>query len=745
MSCNRILVFALAALLILPVPAGAQEIESGRDPWALARRLLGYDAEFAIPLPTPLYDPGATTDFWVSKANAEAPVQISATLAGRTRNIYLWVEDGLSINLDTVQAFTVQVDQFLTTLRLRSIYGDPSVIPELGEVTDPTSLLTLPDIDRDPHLFIVYAADLGNNLYTVNTNDQLPQAIAPGGYSNQHETIFVNTSALPNTPLDSPAYLTVLSSAMYQLLAHEHVPGQDQWLKEASGDLLARLLEAPEVYPSSASTFMQQPNISLISPSSSASTLGVRGGQQIFLSYLLQRFGFPLLQQTFLQPGTGLEPLTAGLAAADLTDPVSGHTFTGDQLFAEFIAANVASYLVSQPFGDGRYVHLVAEMPPNIPPSGYVMDGRLDAAYADVDVSQYGTRYFYIANSQPASFNLTFNGQPVTHRLSMPADASPDNQFYWSGRLENQAATLTRTLDLSAVDAATLTFDVWYDLPQARSYGYVEVSTDDGATWTILESDQSSTDNRFGLAYGPGYTGVSSLDDPRPFPIIGVLLEEDGLTIREITPGGPASSSDLQAEDIIVGYDGHVWEGPPDVIGLVGRYEVGDTLELYVQRGNQRMSVPVVLGEHPSRFKLPDSVWLGQQVDLSDYAGQEILLRFEYISAPQGGGTGFAVDNIAVSEIDFTDDAEEETDWTLNGWQQVDNQVEQNFLVQYITSGTEATPPRVRQLISPASDVVDGEWRFDLLPEEIVVFTISGLNADTVLPAHFDIQFERAD
>ena len=179
---------------------------------------------------------------------------------------------------------------------------------------------------------------------------------------------------------------------------------------------------------------------------------------------------------------------------------------------------------------------------------------------------------------------------------------------------------------------------------------------------------------------------------------------------------------------------------PPDIIGLLGNYNPGDTVNLFVQRGNQTMTIPVVLGAHPTRVKPLDPVWVHQEVDLSPFVGQEVMLRFEYVSQPQGGGYGVAVDNIAIPELDYLDDAEGTQGWTLNGWQQVENQVAQKFLVQYISSGTQNKRPRVRPLIAPGDAATSGEWHFDIDAQEVVVFAISGLNNDTMLPAHFTLK-----
>jgi hypothetical protein len=738
------LFLVLMAAALLAVPAGAQDMDSPttRDPWALARRLLGFDAEYAIPDPTPLYRPGATAEFWVSKAGADTPTRILARLAAATGRIYLWVEDGRLYDARAMQDIAVELDRTFTTLRLRAVYGDPTIIPNIGRVPDPTSLLPLPDVDNDPHLFIVYAAELGDAPLIYNPQDSVPVEIAPGGYSNQHELLTVNLSALPDAPANNPAFTTLIIQGLYEYLAHQHTPDQDQWLKEALGVFVSRLLEAPQLRPNAAQNFMQNTNIPLLIPFSAINNGAIEGGQQLFLDYVVQRFGFPLVQNAFQQPGSALQPFDAALRAGDWIDPLTGGVPTGDQVFADFAVANIATYMVQQSFGDGRYIHQVAEVPTDTPPAAFVVQNAVNATYTDLGLAQYGTEYFVLAAAQPTRFTVTFTGQPETARLELPADADPANRFYWSGRGANQNTTLTRAFDLTGVQDAALTFDAWYDLPLGRSYAYITVSTDGGATWDILETDLSSAYNRYGLAYGPGYTGLSSYEGPRPFPVMGVLLGPDGITLSEITPDGPASRSDLQAGDVIIGYDGQTWPGVPDIIGLLANYDPGDTLNLYIQRGQQRLSVPVELGEHPTRVKLPDPVWVSQVVNLTPYVGQEILLRFEYISPPQGGGWGIAIDNIALPHIGYQDDAEGDGGWTLHGWQQIDNRVPQRFAVQAVLSGTETQPPRVRTLIAPGSADAQGEWRFSVQPQEIFALAISGLSgADTWQPGSFSLTF----
>jgi len=168
-------------------------------------------------------------------------------------------------------------------------------------------------------------------------------------------------------------------------------------------------------------------------------------------------------------------------------------------------------------------------------------------------------------------------------------------------------------------------------------------------------------------------------------------------------------------------------------------YEPGDTLDLYIVRNGDRLSVPVVLGEHPTIEIPPDPLWLSQSVDLSAYTGQDVLVRFEYISQPDASDAGMVIDNIAIPEIDYVDDAEAASDWDMHGWERIDNQVKQQFLVQYISSGGGPRAPRVRQLIEADDPAISGEWSFHIGPNELIIFAVSGINEDTHQPAHFDL------
>ena len=322
-------------------------------------------------------------------------------------------------------------------------------------------------------------------------------------------------------------------------------------------------------------------------------------------------------------------------------------------------------------------------------------------------------------------------------RLRLPAGQSPDDAFYWSGRAPNANPTLTRAVDLTGVREAALTFDAAWDLSNGWDYGYVSVSTDGGVTWTILPPTDASPLNRHGFAYGPGFTGISNPEGPRPFPALGVVIGSDGITAIEVPAGGPAAEAGIRPGDQIIGYDGEPWPGAPNVLGLLADYRPGDTLPLLIRRNNEPVEVPVVLGAHPTRVVEPEPLWLPQAVDLTPYAGQPILLRFETVTQPGRESTGLALDDLAIAAIDWSDDGTG-GGWTFDGWASTTNTLPQPWIVQAVTSGSRTDLASVHPLLGPA-DAPTGEWSFTLAPGETLLLAVSAVNADAARPATYDL------
>lgn len=77
--------------------------------------------------------------------------------------------------------------------------------------------------------------------------------------------------------------------------------------------------------------------------------------------------------------------------------------------------------------------------------------------------------------------------------------------------------------------------------------------------------------------------------------------------------------------------------------------------------------------------------WIQQEVDLSQYAGQSILIRFEYVTDGAIHEQGFVIDDIAIPELGYFDDAEGgDAGWLAAGFARTGQAIPQQFIVQQI-------------------------------------------------------------
>lgn len=727
----------IISLLLLVAPVYAQEPSLDRDPAALAQQLLGYDGSPNIPELFPAYNLGDSTQFWVSKANQDTPTQITAELAAETNQVYVWVEEGIHYDPEKLVTSTQTLDVIFSILRATENQGSIITIPRTPEELNMLSLLRLPDVDNDPHIYILFARNLIDDRFIIfNPNNSLPVSLAPGSYTNQHEMLIVNTSVVPpDLKLDNDLYVNAITQEFYSMLTFYNTPGQAPWLREAFSNytllqLVQSGLTAERIQP-----FLSAPYTSLTQANNSAAD----GAGQLFLQYVQQRLGSTIFTELYNEPGMGLTALDQVLAREQINDLNTGLPVTADDIFADFVMTN----MLNSPIGDGRFAY-----------AG--LQGDITAAVASVvqdnfnfqtevqRVPQLGTFYMALTATAPASFTLYFNGQDSTGRLAMPSEA--DNHFYWSGNGLNQATSLTRSFDLTGVTQATLNFDAWYTLTAGQNYAYVQVSEDGGLTWDSLNASNTVNTNPYGLAYGPSFTDMSNTDPIRPYPYLGIELEQDGLTIATLADDSPAGVAGLTKGDIITGHDGKVWDEQSNLNTLISEHNAGDTINLYIKRGSKFFSTDVVLGADPELIFRRNSLWLPQTIDLSAYAGRQIQIRFQYISVAEVQDYGFAVDNISLPEINFSDDAESGIPgWTLNGFQQMTNLVPQHFVVQFaLLSASDPANTRVVRLIRPDDTMTSNAWNISLDTNDVAILAVSGLNDDVQSPAVFTLAAQTA-
>jgi immune inhibitor A len=131
--------------------------------------------------------------------------------------------------------------------------------------------------------------------------------------------------------------------------------------------------------------------------------------------------------------------------------------------------------------------------------------------------------------------------------------------------------------------------------------------------------------------------------------------------------------------------------------------------------------------------------WTYEKVDLSAYAGQEILVRFETITDAALNYAGFLLDDLFLPEIGYACSFEKDAcGWDSQGFARVDNVLPQTFAVQLIhQSGDQTTVERM-----PLDANRQGSLSLSLNSGDNTILVISGTTPFTTEEATFDLQIK---
>jgi hypothetical protein len=421
----------------------------------------------------------------------------------------------------------------------------------------------IPGIDGDPRVVVMHT-DLGDALGGyVSGEDAYPKVVAP--LSNQREIVYMN---LQLRPLGSDSYARILGHELQHVIHARADRDEDVWVNEGLSEVAATFVAGPTTQYTS---YLDAPHTSLTGWDRENSGAHY-GASALFFGYLLEQAG-GRPEELATEQGDGIAGVERFLQA-------HGNPRSFEELFADWAVAN---YL-DEPGGPYGYADRDVG-----PPLGIEVDpvdesgGELPqfgAEYLELDAAAVGTEPTFVLDGD--------REVPVVGAADGASGA-----FWWANRGDNIDTRLSRELDLSEVDSATLTFRTWFDIERWFDFGYVEVSTDGGETWTALAGQHTTTDDPLGAGYGPGYSGRS---------------------------GG---------------------------------------------------------GDEPQ--------WVDERIDLTPYAGQRVQLRFEYVTDDAISDAGWTIDDIAVPEIGFADDAEADAGgWHREGFVRVTEPLPQRFELRLI-------------------------------------------------------------
>ncbi len=449
------------------------------DPLELAHRLLNLE-NLSPTLASPLIpvEIGTHQAFWVGNGEV-TDFRVQATLRYVTDHAYFWIEDGVRYNANDLRKLADTFESQIYPTE-QAFFG--------SEWT--------PGVDGDPHIYIVYARGLGEQIAGYYSSaDEYPLQV--NRHSNMHEMFLFNAD---NSPLDDTYTYGVLAHELQHMIHWRQDRNESNWLGEGFSEL-ATLLNH---YYSGGfdALYTSNPDLQLNNwpDDTQEDTSPHYGASFLFVTYFLDRFGEAVTKALVANQDNDLKGVDSTLAQSNTTDPLTGNRITADDFFLDWAITN---YLMDPEVGDGRYSYTTYKDTPPAGPTQTIR--RCPTSQITSTVHQYGVDY--IRFTCPGASTIHFEGSIQTALL--PQDPYSGRFAMWSNKSDESDTTLTQTFDLTDYQGAlSLNYWTWYDLENGYDFVYLEASTD-GQTWHILPAPSGTSADPKATSYGWGYTGSS--------------------------------------------------------------------------------------------------------------------------------------------------------------------------------------------------------------------------------------------
>jgi hypothetical protein len=129
--------------------------------------------------------------------------------------------------------------------------------------------------------------------------------------------------------------------------------------------------------------------------------------------------------------------------------------------------------------------------------------------------------------------------------------------------------------------------------------------------------------------------------------------------------------------------------------------------------------------------------WIQESIDLSAFAGQEVYVRFEYITDAAVNGEGFLLDDVSVPVIGyFTDFESDDGGWVSDGFIRTQNDLPQTFRVEVFDNSSSAN---IQKYQLAAGDTLSIDLDFD--EQDTIYLMVSGTTRYTRQPALYQYRF----
>jgi len=128
--------------------------------------------------------------------------------------------------------------------------------------------------------------------------------------------------------------------------------------------------------------------------------------------------------------------------------------------------------------------------------------------------------------------------------------------------------------------------------------------------------------------------------------------------------------------------------------------------------------------------------WVEETVDLSAYAGENVLIRFEYITDAAINGQGLLLDDISIDAINYQSDFEaDDGGWEAAGFARVENVLPQTYRLSLILKGDSTTVTHIE-----LNDDQTAEIPLSLNAGDEAILIVTGTTRFTIIPAGYEIE-----
>ena len=440
-----------------------------RDLYAIASRLQSADpGPRVVNEEPPHFEVGQRETFWINDEElSDTYFEIQATLRHITPHLYMWVEDGLTLDQAGIEAGALEFEEHIYPTD-RQYFGSE----------------WSPGVDNDVHIHVLNASLPSVGGY-YSSNDEYPQSVNP--FSNEKEMIYINAGYVEPGADEYNNYI----AHEFQHMIHWNVDANEEtWVNEGC----AQTAETLNGYAAWIQAFLSEPDTQLTAWADEIEQAAAYyDASHLFIYYFAERFGPDLMRELTATQADGMEGIDEVLEA-------NGVGLTSEDVFRGWLIAN---FLDDTSLGDGRFGYTGLALP------GTVAVDHRHRSYPDSRAStvhQYAADYIELEHG---TGNLVVEFAGSTQVKLVDNEPHGGRYEWWSNRGDVSDMTLTRGFDLSGLEAVTLEFWTWYDIEDDYDYAYLEVSTDGGKKWDIIPGAQASETDPYGNNFGHGYTGTS--------------------------------------------------------------------------------------------------------------------------------------------------------------------------------------------------------------------------------------------